>query len=295
MTERDYIKRLYGIIALLIVLLMTPIEEVCAGVADNLIDVLIGNTDISSVADGTVTGAVVELDSNLKDMLDKQTQEIFSGNIDKLAGLEYCGGYGVAPQSVNPNVTGNLPWPDSDNWFNIYLPTEFGGNVQIAVQSITGKMKVRTYSKTAGAWYGWTEDKQDEILGAATTITKNNLTSDRALISNTSGKVAVSAVTSTELGYLDNVTSNVQTQLNSKQKTIQIKSTTVTASCAANAYTEVAITAPVVSGYTFYPVSVQTNSTYNISALAFGPGTIRAYNNTSTARSVKFVIYWIGV
>ena len=58
--------------------------------------------------------------------------------------------------------------------------------------------------------------KQDVIVGAASTITNNNLGADRALISNSSGKVAVSNVTSTELGYLDGVTSNVQTQLNKK-------------------------------------------------------------------------------
>jgi hypothetical protein len=54
--------------------------------------------------------------------------------------------------------------------------------------------------------------KQATITGGATTITGSNLTANRALISNGSGKVAVSAVTSTELGYLDGVTSNVQTQ-----------------------------------------------------------------------------------
>ena len=58
--------------------------------------------------------------------------------------------------------------------------------------------------------------KQDVIVGAASTITEDNLATDRALISNSSGKVAVSNVTSTELGYLDGVTSNVQTQLDKK-------------------------------------------------------------------------------
>ena len=58
--------------------------------------------------------------------------------------------------------------------------------------------------------------KQATITGGATTITGSNLTANRALISNGSGKVAVSAVTSTELGYLDGVTSNVQTQLDGK-------------------------------------------------------------------------------
>ena len=58
--------------------------------------------------------------------------------------------------------------------------------------------------------------KQATITGGATTITSSNLTASRALISDGSGKVAVSAVTSTELGYLDGVTSNIQTQLNGK-------------------------------------------------------------------------------
>ena len=58
--------------------------------------------------------------------------------------------------------------------------------------------------------------KQATISGAASTITSSNLTASRALTSNGSGKVEVSAVTSTELGYLDGVTSAVQTQLDSK-------------------------------------------------------------------------------
>jgi len=57
---------------------------------------------------------------------------------------------------------------------------------------------------------------QPVITGGASTITSSNLTASRALISNASGKVAVSAVTSTELGYLDGVTSDIQAQLNGK-------------------------------------------------------------------------------
>lgn len=58
--------------------------------------------------------------------------------------------------------------------------------------------------------------KQATITGGASTITTSNLTANRALVSNANGKVAVSAVTATELGYLDGVTSNIQTQLNGK-------------------------------------------------------------------------------
>lgn len=52
--------------------------------------------------------------------------------------------------------------------------------------------------------------------GAVSTIKDSNLTASRALVSNGSGKVAVSDVTSTELGYLDGVTSAIQTQLDGK-------------------------------------------------------------------------------
>ena len=41
-----------------------------------------------------------------------------------------------------------------------------------------------------------------------------NLTASRALVSDSNGDVSVSAVTATELSYLDGVTSAIQTQLN---------------------------------------------------------------------------------
>lgn len=68
--------------------------------------------------------------------------------------------------------------------------------------------------------------KQDVIVGAASTITEDNLIVNRALVSNSSGKVEVSNVTSTELGYLDGVTGNIQTQLNKKLENIPIASST---------------------------------------------------------------------
>jgi hypothetical protein len=60
------------------------------------------------------------------------------------------------------------------------------------------------------------DGKQATITGAATTIDTEDLTASRALVSDGSGKVAVSDVTTTELGYLDGVTSAVQTQVDAK-------------------------------------------------------------------------------
>lgn len=54
------------------------------------------------------------------------------------------------------------------------------------------------------------------ITGAASTIKDNDLTVNRAVISNASGKIAVSDTTSTELGYVHGVTSAIQTQLDNK-------------------------------------------------------------------------------
>ena len=55
------------------------------------------------------------------------------------------------------------------------------------------------------------------VTGAASTIISTDLTVSTALISNAAGKVAVKlGVSDVELGYLDGVTSAIQTQINSK-------------------------------------------------------------------------------
>ena len=69
--------------------------------------------------------------------------------------------------------------------------------------------------------------KSATITGSASTIDTESLTANRAVISNGSQKIAVSDVTSTELSYLDGVSSNVQTQLNAKHATITGAATTI--------------------------------------------------------------------
>lgn len=62
--------------------------------------------------------------------------------------------------------------------------------------------------------------KQATITGGASTITTSNLTPNRVLVANSSGKVATTVITVTELSYLDDATSNIQVQLNKKQAKI---------------------------------------------------------------------------
>ena len=90
-------------------------------------------------------------------------------------------------------------------------------NIAMAESDIDGlQTDVGTLKTNVASLQTALTSKQDVIVGAASTITEDNLVADRALVSNSSGKVAVSNVTSTELGYLDGVTSNVQTQLDKK-------------------------------------------------------------------------------
>jgi hypothetical protein len=108
----------------------------------------------------------------------------------------------------------------------------------VLVSNASGKVAVSTISTTKLGYLtdvtsniqAQIDGKQATITGAATTITSSDLTVDRAVISDGSGKIAVSATTSTEIGYLSGVTSSVQTQLNGKQATITGAATTITSS-----------------------------------------------------------------
>lgn len=80
------------------------------------------------------------------------------------------------------------------------------------VQKDVGALKTEIVNKAAA------DHTHDEyaISGAATTIRTNNLTANRVLISNETGKVVVSTVHPEKITFLTDVTSNIQAQLNGK-------------------------------------------------------------------------------
>ncbi|MCP4089279.1 MAG: hypothetical protein GY746_05760, partial [Gammaproteobacteria bacterium] len=88
---------------------------------------------------------------------------------------------------------------------NGFIPVSDGTGVMTWTNPVT--LPISTATQTA------LDGKQASITGAATTITSFDLTPSRAIISDGSGKVAVSTVTDTELGYVSGVTSSIQTQL----------------------------------------------------------------------------------
>lgn len=74
----------------------------------------------------------------------------------------------------------------------------------------------------AGTNYAWDGSAWDPLGGTvdlSSYQTKKVGTASRALITNGDGNIAVSDVTSTELGYLDGVTSAIQTQINAVKTT----------------------------------------------------------------------------
>lgn len=94
--------------------------------------------------------------------------------------------------------------------------TSLLGSGDVAVQAtLVSGTNIKTINSTSLLGSG-DITVQATITGAATTITTSDLTVSRALVSNASGKVAVATTTSTEIGYVNGVTSAIQTQIDTK-------------------------------------------------------------------------------
>jgi uncharacterized delta-60 repeat protein len=115
------------------------------------------------------------------------------------------------PGTNGTNGTNGTDGADGDSAYQIALNNGFVGTESEWLDSLVGPQGPAGADGADGA-------DGTVITGAATTIATADLTANRALISNGSGKVAVSSVTSTQLGYLSGVTSSIQTQLDSKSK-----------------------------------------------------------------------------
>lgn len=123
-------------------------------------------------------------------------------------------------------TTGSLTTLNGQSGPNVNIATGSSGtDFNIAASSNTITLNLPSASGSnrgllTSADYAAFLAKQDAITGAASTVVTSNLTANRAVISNGSGKIAASAVTDTELGYVGGVTSAIQTQLDGKEPTI---------------------------------------------------------------------------
>lgn len=113
---------------------------------------------------------------------------------------------------------GNIYFDEANHQLGIGTPTPgayldvFGATTQLRLAYASNKHT--TFTTDSGG------DMTITPNGSDTTITGNlsvsNLTASRALTTNSSNKLASSATTDTELGYVSGVTSAIQTQLNAK-------------------------------------------------------------------------------
>lgn len=156
-------------------------------------------------------------------------------------------------------------------------------NTVVSVNTYTGAVVLHTddIAEDASPTNLWFTDAraQAAIIGAASTITTTNLTINRALISNSSGKIVVSAVTSTELGYLTGVTSAIQTQIDSKEPTI--------AAGTVSQYWRGDKSWQTLPVYTFNSLSPMTTLGDIIYGGASGAGTRLAGNTTTSRRFLR--------
>lgn len=86
----------------------------------------------------------------------------------------------------------------------------WGQWVQLSDTSHTHDDRYFTETETNNLLTG----KQNVVSGAASTVVSENLEANRALVSNASGKIEQSSITSGQLLHLSGVTSEIQSQLN---------------------------------------------------------------------------------
>lgn len=98
-------------------------------------------------------------------------------------------------------------------------------------------------------------------MGGKAAVRITDLTADRVLVADSGGDLSVSAVTTTELGYLDNVTSAIQTQIDTKSP----------------------VASPTFTGTVTIPGFTVSGGTQNWSTTASGTDLTFAYNGVSKA------------
>ena len=124
---------------------------------------------------------------------------------------------GTLTTSGNATIGGDLTITGDD----LFMGTNTSGAALIADGTnfnpvvISGDISIGT-TGTAAIGTGVIVNADVNASAALAFSKMENLTASRALVSDGSGDVSVSAVTSTEVGYLDGVTSAIQTQLDAK-------------------------------------------------------------------------------
>ena len=184
---------------------------------------MVGDTDVPTQVSTALASAKSYTDTEIANLLENSTDAVDSiyelrdamnDNADAISALETIAGTKAAASDLTSHTS------NTSNPHNVTL-SQLGVTATAAELNIMDGVTATTtelnyVDGVTSNIQTQLNSKQATITGGSTTIARSNLTASRALVSDGSGKVAVSAVTSTELGYLDGVTSAIQTQLNGK-------------------------------------------------------------------------------
>lgn len=179
--------------------------------------------DKPSINGVTIEGDKSGYDYGLADVAGLALKVSKSG--DTMTGdLVLSAGVGIeTPNAKIKEVNNKLVLGNKSNNYGLYVNPNGTGAAFVSAQGNADVLKSTdlrntfdpnsTYPITGKGVSQAISSKQDTITGAATTITSSNLSANKALISDNSGKVAASTVTATELGYVSGVTGAIQTQI----------------------------------------------------------------------------------
>ena len=185
----------------------------------------LGNVDNTSDADkpvSTAQQAALDLKANATDVYTKSetyTKEEVDAKVTSV--YRFRGSVETFDDLPETGLTVGDVYNVEENGAN-YAYTEDGWD------KLGETIDLTPYLTTEAAAQTYATKELTEITGAASTIVKENLTASRVAISDASGKVAVSDVTTTELAHLSGVTSNVQEQIDAKADATALDAYTTT-------------------------------------------------------------------
>ena len=221
--------------------------------SDNTLDFVIGtlNQDTTGTAANATHVTVTDNEStNEENLIPFNEDASATGNV----GLESDGDFAYNPSTGTVTATvfkGNIDAVDGDFDGTLEADAITIGGVTLAetISDTVGAMVSSNTETGISVTYDDSDNTLDFVIGAGSIVNSmladdavgadelaanavvnasvassaaiafskmEDLTASRALVSDGSGDVSVSAVTSTEVGYLDGVTSAIQTQLNAK-------------------------------------------------------------------------------
>lgn len=170
---------------------------------------VLGTFDFDEVT-GTVQQVGTEIDAELFQTIadDLAARVKLSGGELKDTVVTFSDISGTAANVASGDTSATL-WGKVKNWFSRLKALAFKdkiSNTDVAENAAIAQSKVNGLESALAG-------KQPTITGAATSITNNNLTARRVVVSDESGKIDVSAVTATELNYISGADRNIQNQI----------------------------------------------------------------------------------